>query len=209
MLEFCHRIGLHDSLVHDGKWCRSPGFCFWDTPQMELAGKTLGIIGFGRIGQAVAKLAQAFGMDVIAYNRSKHPDTEKLARYVDLDTLYAASDFISLHCPLSAENEKMINEAAIAKMKTGAVLINTARGGLLDEEAVKSALVSGKLGGAAVDVVSEEPMKASNPLLTAPNCIVTPHMAWAPKESRQRLLDCVVQNIHSFLNGKPQNVVNL
>jgi len=209
MLEFCHRIGLHDTLVHQGKWCRSPGFCFWDTPQMELAGKTLGIIGFGRIGQAVAKLAGAFGMEVIACSRTKRPNSETLARQVDLDTLYAEADFISLHCPLTAENTKMIDRTAIEKMKSGAVLINTARGGLLDEYAVADALYSGKLSGAAVDVVSEEPMKAENPLLTAPNCIITPHMAWAPVESRQRLLDCVADNIHAFLCGSPKNVVNL
>ena len=209
MLEFCHRIGLHDTLVHQGKWCRNPGFCFWDTPQMELAGKTLGIIGFGRIGQAVAKLAKAFDMNVIAFSRTRRPGTEALAKQVDLDALYAEADFISLHCPLTAENAKMIDRTAIEKMKPGAVLINTARGGLLDEESVADALFSGKLAGAAVDVVSEEPMKSENPLLTAPNCIITPHMAWAPVESRQRLLDCVVSNIQAFLSGSPQNVVNL
>lgn len=208
MLEFCHRIGQHDTAVHEGKWCRCTNFCFWDTPQMELGGKTLGIIGFGRIGQDVAKLAKAFGMDVIAYSRTERPEGRELAEYVDLDTLYARSDFISLHCPLFPENTKMINAESIARMKEGAVLINTARGGLLDEQAVADALGSGKLSGAAVDVVSEEPMKESNPLLTAPNCIITPHIAWAPKESRQRLLDCVVENIRCFLNGTPQNVVN-
>lgn len=208
MLEFCHRIGLHDTRVHDGKWCQSTSFCFWDTPQMELAGKTLGIIGFGRIGQAVARLARAFGMEVIACSRTNRPGVEALARQVDLDTLYAEADFISLHCPLSPDNTKMIDSAALEKMKTGAVLINTARGGLLDEEAVTAALFSGKLSGAAVDVVSEEPMKENNPLLTAPNCIITPHMAWAPIESRQRLLNCVAENIQAFLNGAPQNVVN-
>ena len=208
MLELCHRIGLHDAAVHDGKWCRSKTFCFWATPQMELGGKTLGIIGFGRIGQAVAKLAQAFGMKVIACSRSRKetcPDVE----YADMDTLLAQSDFVSLHCPLFAENTKMVNAEFIEKMKDGAYLINTARGGLLDEPAVAEALASGKLAGAAVDVVSEEPMKYSNPLLTAPNCIITPHIAWAPKESRQRLLDCCVENIRAFLAGKPQNVVNL
>lgn len=209
MLEFCHRIGLHDAVVHDGKWCRSTNFCFWDTPQMELGGKTLGIIGFGKIGQAVAKLAQAFGMKTIAYSRTPKPEFNELARQVTLDELLATSDFISLHCPLFAETEKLINTDTIAKMKDGAVLINTARGGLLDEEAVAEALRSGKLAGLAVDVVSEEPMKETNPLLTAPNCIITPHMAWAPTESRQRLLDCVVENIRSYLNGKPQNVVNM
>lgn len=209
MLEFCHQIGHHDQVVHDGKWCRTANFCFWDTPQMELGGKTLGIIGFGRIGQAVAKLATAFGMKVIAYSRTQHPNGREQAEYVDLDTLYAQSDFISLHCPLFPENAKMINADSIAKMKDGAVLINTARGGLLEEQAVADALVSGKLAGAAVDVVSEEPMKETNPLLTAPNCIITPHIAWAPKESRQRLLDCVVENIRCYLNGTPQNVVNM
>lgn len=208
MLELCYRIGLHDAAVHDGKWCRSKTFCFWDTPQMELGGKTLGIIGFGRIGQAVAKLAQAFGMRVIACSRSRK-ETCLDVEYVDTDTLLAQSDFVSLHCPLFAENTKMVNAEFIGKMKDGAFLINTARGGLLDEPAVAEALASGKLAGAAVDVVTEEPMKVYNPLLTAPNCIITPHIAWAPKESRQRLLDCCVENIRAFLAGKPQNVVNL
>ena len=207
MLELCHRIGHHDAAVHDGKWCRSKTFCFWDTPQMELGGKTLGIIGFGRIGQATAKLAQAFGMRVIAYSRSRK-DTGMDVEYVDMDTLLSQSDFVSLHCPLFAENTKMVNPEFIAKMKDGAFLINTARGGLLDERAVAEALAAGRLAGAAVDVVTEEPMKEDNPLLTAPNCIITPHIAWAPKESRQRLLDCCVENIRAFLRGKPQNVVN-
>lgn len=208
MLELCHRIGHHDAVVHDGKWCRSTTFCFWDTPQMELGGKTLGIIGFGRIGRATAKLAQAFGMRVITHSRSRK-ETNGLAEYVELDTLLQESDFVSLHCPLFAGNTGMVNAEFLAKMKDGAFLINTARGGLLDEQAVADALVSGKLAGAAVDVVAEEPMRESNPLLTAPNCIITPHIAWAPKESRQRLLDCCVENIRAFLQGKPQNVVNL
>ena len=207
MLELCHRIGHHDTVVHGGKWCESVTFCFWDTPQMELAGKTLGIIGFGRIGHAVAKLAKAFGMRVITHSRTRkeNPDAE----FVDMDTLIAQSDFISLHCPLFPENARMINGEFIGKMKDGAFLINTARGGLVDEQALYNALVSGKLAGAALDVVSEEPMKKYNPLLTAPNCIITPHIAWAPRESRQRLLDCCVENIRSFLQGKPQNVVNV
>ena len=208
MLELCHRIGLHDAAVHEGKWCRMTNFCFWDTPQMELGGKTLGIIGFGRIGQATAKLAQAFGMKVIACSRSRRED-DPAVEYVDLDTLLARSDFVSLHCPLSEGNTHLINANTIQKMKDGAILINTARGSLLNENAVADALTSGKLSAAAVDVVSEEPMNQENPLLTAPNCIITPHIAWAPKESRQRLLDCVVENIRGFLSGKPQNVVNL
>ena len=207
MLELCHRIGLHDTVVHEGKWCRSKTFCFWDTPQMELGGKTLGIIGFGRIGQATAKLAQAFGMTVITTSRTRR-ENDLGIEYVDMDTLLARSDFVSLHCPLFAENTKMVNAEFISRMKDGAFLINTARGGLLDEQAVADALAAGKLAGAAVDVVTEEPMKTYNPLLACPNCIITPHIAWAPKESRQRLLDCCVENIRAFLRGKPQNVVN-
>ena len=206
MLELCHNIGHHNQVVHQGKWCQSPTFCFWDTPQMELAGKTLGIIGFGRIGQAVAKLAKAFGMDVITHSRTRRESPD--AEFVDMETLIRQSDFISLHCPLFPENTKMVNEEFIGKMKNGAFLINTARGGLVDEEALANALASGKLAGAAVDVVTEEPMKEYNPLLTAPNCIITPHIAWAPKESRQRLLDCCVENIRAFIQGKPRNVVN-
>ena len=209
MLELCHQIGYHSQAVHQGKWCASTNFCFWDTPQMELGGKTLGIVGFGRIGQAVAKLGQAFDMRVITYSRTPKPELAHLAEFVDWDTLLAESDFLSLHCPLFPETANMINADSIAKMKDTAFLINTARGGLVDEIALRDALVSGKLAGAAVDVVSAEPMKADNPLLGAPNCIITPHIAWAPKESRQRLLDCVVENIRSFLNGSPQNVVNL
>jgi len=176
---------------------------------MELAGKTLGIIGFGRIGQAVAKLAAAFGMKILTYTRTPRAEHKELAQCVDLDTLYAQSDFITLHCPQTRENEKMINEESIQKMKDGAVLINTARGGLVDEYALVQALTSGKLRAAAVDVLSQEPMHPDNPLMNAPNCIITPHIAWAPKESRQRLLDTVVENIRSFLDGNPQNVVNL
>ncbi|MDO5152399.1 MAG: D-2-hydroxyacid dehydrogenase [Eubacteriales bacterium] len=209
LLELCHRVGLHDASVHQGDWVKSTNFCYWLSPQMELAGKTMGIIGFGRIGRAVGRLAGAFGMDVLAYSRSECAQGREIGKYVELDTLLAKSDIVSLHCPLSAETEKLIGPEAIAKMKDGAMLLNTARGGLLDEQAVAQALNSGKLRGAAVDVVSQEPMCETNPLLTARNCIITPHIAWAPVESRQRLLDCVVENIRGFLNGKPQNVVNM
>ena len=209
MLEMCHKVGLHNESVHNGDWCRAETFCYWLTPQMELAGKTLGIIGFGKIGQAVAKLAKAFGMDVIVYNRSQSEEGKKLAQYADLDTVLKKADFLSLHCPLFPETEKIINAENIAKMKDGAMLINTSRGPLLDEQAVYEALESGKLRYAAVDVVSQEPITSDNPLLKAKNCIITPHMAWVPIESRQRLLDCVVENIRAFLNGKPQNVVNM
>ena len=209
MLELCHRIGLHNHSVHQGDWTKSTNFCYWLTPQMELEGKTLGIVGFGRIGQAVGKLAKAFGMHVLAYNRSQCDEGRAIADYVDLDTLFRESDFISLHCPQTAETVNLINRKTIAQMKDGAMLINTARGGLVDEPALVESLESGKLRGAAVDVVSQEPMKADNPLLATRKCIITPHIAWAPVESRQRLLDCVVENIRAFLDGKPQNVVNM
>ena len=209
ILELCHRIGLHDQSVHRGDWVKSDNFCYWLTPQTELAGKTLGILGFGRIGREVGKLAKAFGMQVIACNRSQCEEGRQIGEYVDMDTLLARSDILSLHCPQTPGTEKIINARSLARMKDGAMLINTARGGLLDENAVAEALRSGKLRGAAVDVVSKEPMAPNNPLLSAPGCIITPHIAWAPVESRQRLLDCVVENIRCFLNGTPQNVVNL
>ncbi len=209
ILEVCHRIGLHNHSVHHGDWIASENFCYWLTDQMELGGKTLGIVGFGRIGQAVGRLAKAFGMRVLACSRSQTAEGAQIAQYVDMDTLLAQSDFLSLHCPLTPQTQGLINDQTIAKMKNGAVLINTARGALLDEEAVARALNAGKLRSAAVDVVSQEPMQPGNPLLTAKNCIITPHIAWAPVESRQRLLDCVVENIRMYLNGTPQNVVNL
>ena len=209
LLELCHRIGHHDEAVHAGKWAACPSFCFWDTPQMELAGKTMGIIGFGRIGRAVGQIAKALGMNVIAYNRSTCPEGEAIAEYVTLDTLLARSDVISLHCPLFPETEGIINAAAIEKMKDGVILLNTARGQLVDEEALAAALKSGKIRAAAVDVVSREPILPTNPLLTAPNCIITPHMAWAQGEARQRVIDITAGNIRAFLEGKPRNVVNL
>lgn len=208
LLELCHRIGHHDQTVHDGKWTACPDFCYWDTPQMELAGKTMGIIGFGRIGQAVGRIAKAMGMEVLAYSRSRRSEGEKIAEYVDLETLLHSSDIISLHCPLFPETEKLINARAIEKMKDGAILLNTARGQVIDEAAVADALKTGKLRGAAMDVVSEEPIRADNPLLSAPNCIITPHMAWAPMETRQRILDITVENIRGFLSNNPINVVN-
>jgi glycerate dehydrogenase len=173
---------------------------------MELAGKTMGIIGFGQIGQSVGAVAEALGMRVITYSRSKRPGVD--AEYVDLDTLLAQSDVISLHCPLFPETSGLINADTIAKMKDGAILLNTARGPVIDEQAVADALKSGKLRGAAMDVVSEEPIVSDNPLLKAPNCIITPHMAWAPIEARQRILDITVENIQGYLSGTPVNVVN-
>ena len=208
LLELCNRVGLHSDAVHDGQWTTCPDFCFWRTPQMELAGKTMGIIGFGRIGRAVGRIAKAMGMRVIAYNRSRHPDGAAIGEYVDLNTLLNESDIISLHCPLTPENAGLINAETIAKMKDGAILLNTARGGLLNEQDVSDALQRGKLKAAAVDVVSYEPILKENPLLRAPNCIITPHMAWAPIESRQRILDCTVSSIQGFLDGSPINTVN-
>ena len=204
LLELCHRVGLHSDSVHNGEWSACPDFCFWKTPQMELAGKTMGIIGYGAIGQAVGKIATALGMNILAYSRTQRPGHS----YVDLDTLLAESDVISLHCPLFPENTGLINQETIAKMKDGAILLNTARGGLINEQAVSDALCSGKLRGFAGDVVTTEPIPASSPLLGVPNCILTPHMAWAPIESRQRILDATEENIRAFLSNKPHNVVN-
>ena len=209
LLEVCHRIGYHDELVHQGDWIRCANFCFWNTHQMELAGKTLGIIGFGRIGQAVGRLAKAFGMEVLACSPREYPEGREIAEYTDLDTLLRRSDVVSLHCPLFPETAGIINKATIAKMKDGAILLNTSRGGLVEEQALADALAAGKLRAAAVDVVSAEPMKADNPLLTAPNCIITPHMAWAPIESRKRIQDCTDRSIQAFLNGNPINTVNM
>lgn len=209
ILEMCHQIGLHSDSVHQGDWAKAESFCYWLTPQMELEGKTLGILGFGRIGQAVGKLAKAFSMEVIAYNRSQSEEGKKIGKYVDLDTLLRESDILSLHCPLTPDNEKVINAENISKMKDGAMLVNTARGALVDETALIEALQSGKLRYAALDVVFQEPLPADHPLLKVKNCIITPHIAWAPVESRQRLMDCVEENIRSFLAGSPKNVVNM
>ena len=206
LLELCHRIGHHNDAVHGGKWAACPDFCFWDTPQMELAGKTMGIIGYGRIGQAMDRIARAMGMEVLAYSRTVRDGVD--VNYVDLDTLLRQSDVISLHCPLFPETEKLINAETIAKMKVGAILLNTSRGQVIDEAAVADALHSGKLRGAAMDVVSEEPISPTNPLLSAPNCIITPHMAWSPVETRQRILDTTVQSISGYLTNSPVNVVN-
>lgn len=208
LLELCHQTGAHSQAVHRGDWCNCPDFCFWYTRQTELAGKTLGVIGFGQIGMAVAKIADAMGMKVLAYSRSIREEGKNLAQYVSLDELLQKSDVISLHCPLFPETEKIINNASIAKMKDGVFLLNTARGGLIDEDALAFALGTGKVGGFAADVVSAEPISPLNPLLTAPNCILTPHMAWAPIEARQRIINTTLDNIRQFLDGQPIHVVN-
>lgn len=208
LLELCHRIGYHSDLVHEGEWEKCPNFCFWRTPQTELTGKTFGIIGYGSIGRAVAPIAAALGMKVLATSRSRREDPTGIAEIVDLDTLLERSDVISLHCPLFPETEGIICAETIGKMKDGVMLLNTARGPLIDENALADALRSGKVKGAAVDVVSREPILGTNPLLAAPNCIITPHMAWTQTEARQRVIDITADNIRAFLDGKSLNVVN-
>ena len=208
LLEVCHHVELHNSSVHAGEWERCPNFCYWKTPIMELSGKTMGIIGFGRIGRAVGRIAKALGMRVLATGSRPCLEGEKIAEYVELDRLLRESDVISLHCPLFPQTERLINRETIAKMKDGAILINNSRGALLDEQDVANALNCGKLRAAAVDVVTVEPILADNPLLTAKNCIITPHMSWAATECRQRIVDITAENIRAFLSGNPQNMVN-
>ena len=208
LLEICHHVALHDQAVHQGKWERCIDWCFWEKPLIELAGKNLGVIGFGRIGQAVARIAKAMGMTVVAYDKVPNESGRQLAEYVSLDELLTRADVISLHCPLLPENTGMINRKIIEKMKDGVIILNTARGPLIQEQDLADALCSGKVYAAAMDVVSTEPIKGDNPLLHAPNCIITPHIAWAPKESRQRIMDTTAQNIQAFLSHKPIHVVN-
>lgn len=207
LLEICQQVGLHSGAVHTGRWQTCPDFCFWDRPLIELDGKTMGIVGYGAIGSAVGTVAQALGMKLLVTARHEKPVPEG-ARFVSLPELLAQSDVVSLHCPQTAENARMIDAGALAQMKDGAILLNTARGGLLDEQAVADALRSGKLLAAGMDVVSAEPIRADNPLLTAPNCVLTPHIAWAPLETRRRLQAISAENLRAFLAGKPQNVVN-
>jgi len=207
LLEICHRIGHHDAAVKEGKWQNHTDFCFWDYPLMMLAGKTIGMLGFGRIGQNTGKIASALGMRVIAYDEKPSDTGKAIAEYVSLDDLLKQSDIISLHCPLFPSTEGIINKDSIAKMKDGVILLNSSRGGLIVEQDVADALNSGKIYAAGVDVVTVEPITADNPLLKAKNCIITPHIAWAPRESRQRLLDIAVDNLKAFMAGKPQNVV--
>ncbi|MDB4438164.1 D-2-hydroxyacid dehydrogenase [bacterium] len=208
ILELCHRVGSHSEAVHQGEWERCKDFCFWNTPQAELAGKKLGIIGFGSIGQATAKIAQAFGLNILACKRSQDPSLEsETCKYVSLEELLSQSDFISLHCPLTPQTEHLINRESIAKMKDGVMIINTARGPLVNELDLAEALNKGKVAGAAVDVVSNEPIEADNPLLSARNCLITPHIAWAPRESRRRLMKVAVENLEAFLSGNSTNLV--
>ena len=190
LLEICHHIGHHSQAVHEGRWQSCPDWCFWDYPLIELAGKTIGIIGFGRIGQGTARIAQALGMKVLAYDAYRNEALEnENCHYADLDELYRMSDVIALHCPLFPETAGMINKESIAKMKDGVIILNDSRGPLIVEEDLKEAL-------------------GDNPLLQARNCFITPHIAWAPRESRQRLMDIAVANLKSFIDGSPVNVVN-
>ncbi|MCU0474419.1 MAG: D-2-hydroxyacid dehydrogenase [Bacteroidales bacterium] len=210
LLELCHHTGYHSEAVKNGDWTKSADFCFWNYPLIELAGKNMGLIGFGRIGQATAKIAQAFGLNVLAFDSYQNPAlVNDTCRYVSLDELLENSDIISLHCPLSDSTKGIINKNTISRMKNGVMIINTSRGPLVDEQDLCDALNSGKVSGAAVDVVSAEPIAASNPLLKAKNCIITPHIAWAPKESRTRLMKIAVENLAAFAAGKPVNIVNL
>jgi len=203
LLELCHRVGHHNAAVQKGRWSNCRDFCFWDYPLMELSGKTLGLIGYGRIGQATAQIAKAFGMTILAYDAFVcAPES------VTLEELLKQSDIISLHCPLLPSTEGILREETISQMKDGVIIINTSRGGLINEADLRSALVSGKVRAAAVDVVSVEPIKADNPLLGLDNCLITPHIAWAAKESRARLMSVAVDNLSAFVSGNPQNVVN-
>ncbi|MBR2928939.1 MAG: D-2-hydroxyacid dehydrogenase [Oscillospiraceae bacterium] len=209
LLEVCHHIGHHSETVRAGKWTNSPDFCYWDYPLIELAGKTMGIIGFGRIGQVTGRVAKALGMKVLAYSRSESESGKAIAdAYVDLDTLLRESDVISLHCPLFPETEGIINRETIAKTKDGAILINNSRGQLIVEQDLADALNSGKLAAAGLDVVSVEPIRADNPLLGAKNCIITPHISWAAKEARERIMRMAEENLQAYLDGSPIHVVN-
>ncbi len=209
LLEICHHVGAHYEAVQAGEWAQRGDFSFWNYPLIELKDKTMGIIGFGRIGQVTAQIANAFGMKVLAYDnyRKKELETDVL-RYAELDEIYACADVISLHCPLFDSTRGMINKASLAKMKPGVIIINTSRGPLIVEEDLAEALANGQVFAAALDVVATEPIEADSPLLSAPNCIITPHIAWAPKESRERLLGIAVDNLSAFLAGSPVNVVN-
>jgi glycerate dehydrogenase len=208
LLEICHHVAHHSQSVHEGRWEACADWCYWDYPLIELDGKSMGIIGFGRIGQQTGRIAKALGMKILAYDSYPNDAGREIAEYVDLDTLLASSDVIALHCPLFPETRGIINRETIAKMKNGVIILNNSRGPLVVEQDLADALNSGKVYAAGVDVVSTEPIRGDNPLLTAKNCIITPHISWAPKESRQRIMDTVVSNVQSYLAGAPANVVN-
>ena len=208
LLEICHHVAHHDAAVHEGRWESCPDWCFWDYPLIELAGKTMGIIGFGRIGRTTGRIARALGMQVVACDSIETDEGREIGRYLPLEELFACSDVIALHCPLFPETQGIINRGTIAKMKDGVILLNNSRGPLIVEQDLADALNSGKVYAAGLDVVSTEPIRGDNPLLKAKNCLITPHISWAPKESRQRLMGIAVESLRAFLDGNPINVVN-
>ena len=208
LLEICHHVQHHTDEVHKGRWASNPDWCFWDYPLIELAGKTMGIIGFGRIGRTTGRIAKAMGMKILAAGSHPAPEGEEIAEYVSLDELFSRSDVIVLHCPLFPETEGLINKETIARMKDGVILINNSRGPLIVEQDLADALESGKVYAAGLDVVSVEPIREDNPLLTAKNCLITPHISWAPKEARERIMAVSLENLRAFAEGKPIHVVN-
>lgn len=208
LLELTNHVAHHARTASDGQWARCDDFCYWDFPLIELDGLTMGLVGYGRIGQATALLARAFGMKVVAYDVNSASEMNNDVMFVSLDELFAVSDVISLHCPLTRENEGMVNAQKIARMKPTSFLINTSRGPLVNERDLADALNSGKIAGAGLDVLTIEPPVADNPLLHAKNCYVTPHISWATKAARARLLKMTFDNVQSFLKGTPQNLVN-
>lgn len=209
LLELCHHVQRHSDRVKEGKWSQSPDFSFWDYPLIELAGKTMGIVGFGDIGRQVADIATAFGMHVVAQSRTETNQSQRPNfRWVGLDELLEQSDVVSLHCPLTPQTQGLINTDTLAKMKASAFLLNTSRGPLVDEESLAAALDAGKLAGAGVDVLAAEPPPADSPLFAAKNCLVTPHIAWATREARARLMGTVEENLEAYIAGRPNNVVN-
>ena len=207
LLELTQHVGHHAQTVREGRWARSADWCYWDRPLIELHGLTLGIVGFGGIGRAVAALAAAFGLNVLAFDPAAGA-LPPFVRSAELETLFRESDIVSLHCPLTPLTRNLVNAQRLATMKPTAFLLNTSRGPLVDEPALAAALNSGRLAGAALYVLSAEPPPADNPLLTARNCLITPHLAWATRAARSRLMKIAVENVHAFLQGKPQNVVN-
>lgn len=208
LMEVCSHIGEHSRSVFSGKWASSIDWCYWDYPMIEVAGKTAGIIGLGRIGQCTAKILNAMNVHVIAFDNFQTDAGREVAEYVELDELFAKSDFIFLHCPLFPSTEGIICKESIAKMKDGVILINNSRGPLIVEQDLADALDNGKIAAAAVDVVSTEPIRPDNALLTAKNCIITPHISWATKDARERIMQTTAENLRAFLAGEPVNVVN-
>jgi glycerate dehydrogenase len=209
ILELCHHVGRHSESVHAGEWVKSPDFSYWLTPQIELDGKSLGLVGYGRIAQQVGAIGAALGMRVLASGRpGSAPPKSFAGEWVDVDELFERADIVSLHCPLTPQTERMVNRQRLGCMQRGAFLINTSRGGLVDECDLAEALRSGQIAGAAVDVVSAEPIRSDNPLLSAPNCLITPHMAWTTLAARERLMRTTAENVAAFLAGKPINLVN-